>query len=81
MATRRGQAMVELAVGMFAVALVISAVTLFTVYIVRSLRVQNSARGSSPEPAEPVELDEFFTGTKTLSTKERVAIPPTAILQ
>lgn len=85
MATRRGQAMVELAVGMFAVALVISAVTLFTVYIVRSLRLQNSARGSSPEPAEPVELDEFsekfFTGTKTLSTKERVAIPPTAILQ
>ena len=85
MATRRAQAMVELAVGMFAVVLVISAVTLFTVYIVRSLRVQNTARGASPEPAEPVEVDgfaeKFFTGTKTLSTKERVAIPSNAILQ
>ena len=59
MATRRGQAMVELAVGMFAIALVLSAVTLFAVFMTRSLREQNSARGPSPEKAEPLEVDAF----------------------
>ena len=85
MATRRAQAMVELAIGMFAVALVISAVTLFAVFIARSLREQNSARGPSPVHADPVEVDAFaetyFAGRKTLSTNERVDMPSTVIMQ
>ena len=59
MGTRRGQAMTELAFGMFAFALVVSALTTFAVYIARSLRVQNSARGPAPERAEPVETGAF----------------------
>ena len=85
MATRRGQAMVELAGGMFAIALVLSAVTLFAVFMTRSLREQNSARGPSPEKAEPLEVDAFaesyFAGRKTLETKEQVEMPSTLILQ
>ena len=85
MGTRRGQALVELAVGLFAVALVISAVTLFAVFIARSLREQNSARGPSPEQAKPVEVDAFaetyFVGAKTLETKEKINMPSTAIMQ
>ena len=85
MATRRAQAMVELAIGMFAVALVISAVTLFVVFIARSLREQNSARGPSPRHAAPVEVDAFaetyFAGQKTLRTNERVDMPSTVIMQ
>ena len=85
MATRRAQAMVELAIGMFAVALVISAVTLFAVFIARSLREQNSARGPSPRHADPVEVDAFaetyFAGQKTLKTNERVDMPSTVIMQ
>ena len=85
MDTRRGQALVELAIGMFAVALVIGAISLFTVFIARSLREQNAARGPSPEPAEPVEVDAFsesyFAGRKTLESRERVQMPPNYILQ
>ena len=85
MATRRAQAMVELALGMFALTLVISALCLFTVYIARSLRVQNTARGQSPETAAPIEVDDFaeqyFTGTKTLNINERAVMPTTTILQ
>ena len=81
MATRRAQALVELALGMFALALVTSALCVFAVYIARSLRVQNTARGSAPEPAEPVEVGDFaeryFTGTKTLKISERVEMPMT----
>jgi hypothetical protein len=85
MATRRGQAFVELMLGMFAITLVTSALCVFAVYIARSLRVQNTARSSSPEYAEPVEAGEFaerfFTGTKTLTISERAVMPSTEILR
>ena len=55
------------------------------VYIARSLRVQNTARGVSPTTAEPVEVGDFaeryFTGTKTLKINERAEMPTTAILK
>ena len=56
---RRGQALVELAAGMFALALVVSALCLFAVYIVNSLRVQNSLRSSAPQPNKPVKVEDF----------------------
>lgn len=85
MATRRGQALIELALGMFALVLVTSALCVFAVYIARSLRVQNTARGASPTTAEQVEVGDFaeryFTGTKTLKINERAEMPTTAILK
>ena len=84
MATRRAQALVELAIGLFAAALVISATTLFTVFITRSLREQNSARGPSPEHAGPIEVDAFaakyFAGAKTLTPNEKINMPSKTIL-
>lgn len=85
MATRRGQALIELALGMFALVLATSALCVFAVYIASSLRVQNTARGASPTTAEPVEVGDFaeryFTGTKTLKINERAVMPTTAILK
>jgi len=85
MATRRGQALVELAFGMFAFALVVSALATFAVYIARSLRVQNSARGPSPERAEAVETgafaSEWLFGSEKLKIGERVSMPVTTILK
>lgn len=78
MGTRRGQAMMELAMGMFAVALVVAMLCTFATYIVKSLRVQNAARSSRSEPAGSVETDGFFAetlGVKSLSIREKAAIP------
>lgn len=81
MRTRRGQALMELAVGMFALALVVSALCGFAVYIAKSLRVQNSLRSSAPQPSgEKVELGgilEQVTARKYLIVDERVVMPPT----
>ena len=78
--TRRGQALMELAVGMFALALVVSALCVFATYIVRSLRVQNSLRSSAPQMNKPVKVDDFavkhFTGSDTLKMGEKVVMPP-----
>ena len=83
MATRRAQALIELSLGMFALTLVTSALCIFAVYIARSLRVQNSARGPAPELAEPVEVGDFaeryFTGSDTLTINERAEMPITTI--
>ena len=82
---RRGQAMIELAMGMFALALVVSALCLFAVYIVRSLEVQNSLRSSSPQMNKPVKVDDFaarhFTGKDTIKMDERAVMPPTEVLK
>lgn len=82
---RRGQAMMELAVGMFALALVVSALCLFAVYIVKSLRVQNSLRSSSPQNNVRVEVgdfaERFFTGRPALKMDERAVMPPTEVLK
>lgn len=81
MRTEKGQALMELAVGMFALALVVSALCGFAIYIVKSLRVQNSLRSSAPQPAgEKVELSgilEQVTARKYLIIEEKVVMPPT----
>ena len=48
---RRGQAMVELAAGMFALALVLSALFTFAVYIVKSLDEQRDLRSRAGSTA------------------------------
>ena len=83
MRTRRGQALMELAVGMFAIALVVGCLCVFAVFIAKSLRVQNSLRSSAPQPSgEKVEFGEFLhgiVGRHWLVVDERVALPSTAI--
>lgn len=82
---RRGQALMELAVGMFTLALVVSALGVFATYIARSLRVQNSLRGThhATNMTREVELDrfssEYLFGSDTLTIKEHVEMPPTGI--
>ena len=78
--TRRGQAMMELAVGMFALALVVSALCGFAVCIVNSLKMQNSLRVGNSSQSETVEFDSFAAkyvfGTESLKLKEKVVMPP-----
>lgn len=84
-AGRRGQAMVELAMGLFALALVVSALCTFAVYIVRSLEVQNSLRSSAPKMNRPVKVDVFaemnFVGEGALKMDEKVSMPPTDVVR
>ena len=83
MRTRRGQALMELAVGMFAVALVAGCLCVFAVFIAKSLRVQNSLRSSAPQPSgEKVEFGEFLyrvVGRHWLVVDEKVNLPSTTI--
>lgn len=71
---RRGQALMELAVGMFAMALLVSTLVVFTKYIVRSLEIQNHLRGRSHGVADKIELEGFAAdrvfGTRNLHVKE-----------
>lgn len=75
--------MMELAVGMFAIALVVSALCAFAVFMAKSLRVQNSLRSSSPQPSgEKVPLGDFLygiVGQHHLFVDEHVAMPQTSV--
>jgi len=81
----RGQALMELACGMFAVALVVSALCGFAVYIATSLRAQNRLRagmlsgGGVRSASDSVEVGEFSSrylfGKSTLEVRERVEMP------
>jgi len=83
MRTRRGQALMELAVGMFTIALVVGSLCTFAVFIAKSLRVQNSLRSSAPQPSgEKVEFGEFIyrvVGRHWLVVEESVSLPPRTI--
>ena len=72
--TRRGQALIELAVGLFTLTLIVSALCYFTSYIVKSLRVQNHLRCDSKVVQDKVEVDDFAAryvfGTRNLHVKE-----------
>jgi hypothetical protein len=85
MAIKRGQALIELAVGMFTLTLVVSALCVFAVYIARSLRVQNTARGPSPETPAPVKTGDFAAewifGPSSLKIEEQVYLPERTILK
>ena len=52
---RNGQALMELAVGMFALALVVSALCAFATYVTRSLKMQNSLRTDSSTQSTAVD--------------------------
>ena len=77
--------MMELAVGMLALAILVSALCAFAVYIARSLEVQNSLRSSSPQNNVRVEVgdfaERFFTGRPALKMDERAVMPPTEVLK
>lgn len=82
---RRGQAMMELAVGMFAFALVVSALCGFAVCIVKSLKMQNSLRVGNSSQSDTVKFDSFASkhvfGTDSFKLKERIVMPPMTILK
>lgn len=82
---RRGQALMELAVGMFALALVVSALAGFAVYIAKSLRSQNTVRSSSESSDTTVQFDSFAAkwifGGESVGVREKVAMPTTEILK
>ena len=57
---RRGQALMELVVGMFTIALLLSASFFFVKYIVRSLEIENHLRSSGQATyADSIRLDDF----------------------
>ena len=60
MRTRRGQALMELAVGMLTIAILLSAYFFFVKYIVRSLEIENHLRKPGQGTyADSIELDDF----------------------
>ena len=75
MRTRRGQALVELAVGMLTIAILLSAIFFFVKYIVRSLEIQNHLRSPGQATyADSIKLDAFASkevfGMKNLHIME-----------
>ena len=57
---KEGQALMELAVGMFTIALLLSASFFFVKYIVRSLEIQNHLRSPGQATyADSIKLDDF----------------------
>lgn len=85
---RRGQALMELATGLFAVALVVSALCGFAVYIAKSLEAQNSLRhgnGGTNIKSDKVPVEEFASkyvfGTRSLKIEEKVVMPQNVILK
>ena len=97
MKTRNGQAMVELAAGMFAFALAVSALVAFASYIARALEVAKDARSDAGVAAvgafsagevsrnDEFSLEEFpatyIFGDERIDIKEFVHIPGTRIFK
>ena len=81
---RRGQALIELAAGMLALALVVSALCGFALYIAKSLRLQNELRVGGKK-TDSVEVSAFAAehvfGDGKLKISERLAWPQTTILR
>jgi len=77
--------MIELAFGMFALTLVVSALCGFAVYIARSLEMQNSLRVDSSSQHDTMQVSEFAAeylfGKETVKIDEEVKMPPTIILK
>jgi len=83
---RAGQALMELAVGVFALVLVVSALCCFAEYIGKSLRAQNALRendGQSNAKSDAVQVDalasERIFGVETLTVSEKVVMPTRTI--
>jgi len=73
------------AVRLFAVALVVSALCGFAVYIVKSLEMQNSLRVKDNSQHDTMEVSDFAAeyifGKTTIDIKEKVEMPSTVILR
>lgn len=71
---RRGQALIELAIGLFALSLVVCALCVFVRFIAKSLNIQNHIRSSERVFAAKVEIDKYAAekifGVDTLHVKE-----------
>lgn len=85
---RRGQAAMELAAGLFALALVVSALCGFAVYIAKSLTAQNTLRsgnGGTTSRSDRVEVGEFASehifGTSILRIHEKIVMPAKTIMR
>ena len=85
---RRGQALIELAVGLFTLALVVSALCGFAVFIARSLTAQNELRtasGGTNAHSDSVAVGDFSShyvfGRDALEIRERVEMPERTILK
>lgn len=85
MRTRRGQALLELAAGMFALSLVVSAITVFATFEVKTLKLQNSLRSSTPlMSGEKFDLGtvlESAFGLHWLRIEEHLFTPPLEIVK
>ncbi len=81
---RRGQALIELAVGLFALALVVSALCGFALYIAKSLRLQNELRVGG-QKIDSVEVSAFAAehvfGGQKLKISEKLAWPQTTVVR
>ena len=82
---RRGQALMELTAGLFALALVTSALCGFAVYIAKSLKMQNSLRVGASSQRTSVEVSAFASkyvfGSDSLLIHEKVDMPQRTILK
>ncbi len=82
---KRGQSLLELTVGLFALSLVVSALSGFAIYIVKSLEMQNTLRTGASSQSARLDVSEFageyVFGTTTLPIRESVEMPPTTILK
>ena len=80
---RRGQALVEVAVGMLALALVVSALCGFALYVTKSLEIQNKLRVGGKR-SETVDVSgptsQYLFGDGRLKASEKLSWPPDAII-
>ena len=81
---KAGQALMELAVGMFTIALLLSASFFFVKYIVRSLAIENHLRSPGQATyADSIKLDDFAAnevfGLKNLHIMEPRGAPDRSI--
>ena len=69
-----GQALMELAVGMFAIALIVTVLCAFAQYIAKSLEMENHIRSHTATYAAKIELERFAVekvfGAQTLHIME-----------
>jgi len=74
MRTERGQAVIELAIGLVAIMILTSAFFYLSRYMAKSLRIQNQIRSPTPVYATSIELDDFASeevfGMKNLHINE-----------
>lgn len=86
MGIRHGQALMELVVGMFALAMVVAALCGFALYIAKSLRIQNQMRVGGVKSAT-VEVSAFASeyvfgeGTERLKVSEKLSWPQTSVVR